>query len=100
MAKVNCWEFKKCGREPGGSRVDELGACPAAQQSPLDSVHAGRNAGRTCWVVAGTLCGSKIQGSFAAKYDTCKNCDFYQLVQKDEYPEFKLAGSLLALLRR
>lgn len=23
----NCWEFKKCGRETGGSKVKELGVC-------------------------------------------------------------------------
>jgi len=33
--KVNCWEFKKCEREPGGNRVDEEGECPA----PMDTGH-------------------------------------------------------------
>lgn len=27
--KLNCWEFKKCGREPGGLKARERGACPA-----------------------------------------------------------------------
>jgi len=27
--KLNCWEFKKCGRQPGGPKVAELGVCPA-----------------------------------------------------------------------
>jgi len=29
MKKYNCWEFKKCGREPGGEKADRLGICPA-----------------------------------------------------------------------
>jgi hypothetical protein len=27
--KVNCWEFKKCGRESQGPNAAELGVCPA-----------------------------------------------------------------------
>jgi hypothetical protein len=29
MESTNWWEFKKCGREVGGSKVKELGFCPA-----------------------------------------------------------------------
>lgn len=32
MSRTNCWEYFKCGREPGGSKVDELGVCPAATE--------------------------------------------------------------------
>jgi hypothetical protein len=28
--KQNCWEYMKCGREPGGEKVAELGICRAA----------------------------------------------------------------------
>ena len=44
MAKLNCWEFKKCGREAGGSKVGELGLCPAATTRAVDGVHDGKNA--------------------------------------------------------
>ncbi|MGE5174112.1 MAG: two-CW domain-containing protein, partial [Betaproteobacteria bacterium] len=30
MEKLNCWEHKKCGRQPGGHKVAELGVCPSA----------------------------------------------------------------------
>jgi len=33
MASVNCWEFKKCGREPNGLKAIELGICPASIES-------------------------------------------------------------------
>lgn len=91
---MNCWEFKKCGREPGGARVAELGVCPAGTDSRLNPVHGGRNGGRSCWVVAGTLCGGEVQGTFAAKFRNCKRCEFYGLVKKEEYPDFRLAATL------
>ena len=28
--KQNCWEYMKCGREPEGEKVAELGICRAA----------------------------------------------------------------------
>lgn len=82
--KQNCWEFKKCGREPGGRRVSELGVCPAAICSELDGVHGGRNAGRSCWVIAGSLCGGVIQGSYAQKLANCWKCDFMIAVKQEE----------------
>ncbi len=84
MKKKNCWEFKKCGRQPGGEHVLDLGICPAAIEKRLDGANDGLNAGRACWVIAGTLCGGKVQGSFAQKYGSCEKCDFYQAVKIEE----------------
>ncbi|MDA8169256.1 MAG: hypothetical protein M0Z59_06090 [Nitrospiraceae bacterium] len=98
-AKMNCWEFKNCGREPGGSNVADQGICPATSEEKLDGVHGGRNAGRTCWVVSGTLCGGAVQGTFAKKFTSCEQCDFYKSVKKDESSDFHLAITLLARLR-
>lgn len=64
---MNCWEFKKCGREKGGAHVDEHGVCPAYP-----------NGGTTCARVAGTLCHGTVQGSFAMKLSSCMKCDYYQ----------------------
>ena len=74
MAKQNCWEFKKCGRQPGGEKAPELGVCVAATDKTRNNVHGGVNGGRACWVIAGTLCGGKVQGSFAAKMGNCMAC--------------------------
>ena len=82
--KQNCWDFKKCGREVGGVKVRELGICPAATEKRLNGIHEGRNAGRCCWVVAGTLCDGEIQGIFADKKGTCIECDFYKKVRSEE----------------
>jgi hypothetical protein len=84
--KLNCWEFKKCGRQPGGHKAAELGICPVTTYQGLNGAHGGKNAGRACWVVAGSLCGGKIQGTFAQKLHNCWRCDFMNTVKKDEDP--------------
>lgn len=84
MAKQNCWEFHRCGRQPGGDKVGEMGVCPAALEKRLDGAHGGMNAGRSCWAVAGTLCGGRESGIFAAKYKDCLKCPFYQNVMEEE----------------
>lgn len=80
----NCWEFKKCGREPEGSRVAELGICPASTDRRADGLNEGRNGGRICWALTGTLCGGTVQGTFAQKLTNCMQCDFYKVVQADQ----------------
>jgi hypothetical protein len=82
--KQNCWEFKNCGRQPGGIKTEELGVCPAATTAKLDKANSGKNGGRCCWIIAGTLCGGKVQGMFAQKLQNCMICEFYKTVQKEE----------------
>ena len=82
--KLNCWEHKKCGRGPGGVNVQQLGVCPVTTANNLDTAHGGKNAGRACWVVAGSLCGGKVQGTYAEKLMNCWRCDFMNLVKQEE----------------
>ncbi len=86
MSKLNCWEFKKCGRQPGGPKVADLGVCPAAAFTAFDGVHGGKNAGRGCWAIAGSLCGGKIQGTYAQKLLNCWRCEFMNRVKQEEEP--------------
>ncbi|MBI4710565.1 MAG: hypothetical protein HY759_05645 [Nitrospirae bacterium] len=85
--KQNCWEFKKCGREPGGEKVKELGICPASTDATSEGLNEGKNGGRICWALAGTFCGGKVQGSFAQKQVSCMSCDFYKKVKDEEGTE-------------
>lgn len=80
----NCWEFKHCGREPGGTNVGDLGVCPAATEKRTNQVNRGKNGGRCCWIIAGTLCKGEKQATFAAKLEACMKCDFYQHVRNEE----------------
>lgn len=97
--KLNCWEVKKCGREPGGEH-QELGVCPSATMMKLDGTHGGKNAGRACWVIAGTMCGGETQGIFAKKYASCENCDFYKQVVREEGAQYKLSIFLLKQMKK
>lgn len=92
MKKQNCWEINKCGREPGGCNIDDLGICPASISKEFNGVNCGSNAGRFCWTVVGTLCTGKIQGTFAQKFKNCFDCDFFKQVRKDEADDFKLSA--------
>jgi hypothetical protein len=85
---TNCWEFKKCGRQPGGPKSEELGVCEASTDVSHDGVNYGVNAGRYCWKVTGTLCGGKVQGTFAQKVASCAKCKFYELVRDQEGADF------------
>jgi hypothetical protein len=81
---LNCWEFKKCGREPGGEKASELGICPATNDETFNLLNRGKNGGRICWAIAGTFCGGKVQGTFANKQKSCIVCDFFQHVRGEE----------------
>jgi hypothetical protein len=82
--KKNCWEHTNCERQPGGRRAQDLGICPVTTNQELAGVHGGQNAGRACWVVAGSLCGGKVQGAYAQKLHNCWKCDFMNAVKKEE----------------
>jgi len=85
--KINCWEFLRCGRELGGINAYELGVCPVSTYVWFDGLHGGRNAGRTCWVIGGTMCHGNIQKSFDEKFRGCGKCDFYLSVREAEGKE-------------
>lgn len=98
--KSNCWEYKKCGREPGGKNASELGVCPASSEGRVNGVHGGTNGGRCCWAVSGTLCGGMVQGTFSKKLVTCMSCEFYKDVFRDEKssPNYKNPSEVLRIL--
>ncbi|MGK5093414.1 hypothetical protein WDW89_15565 [Deltaproteobacteria bacterium TL4] len=83
-SKKNCWEANQCGRESGGSNVEELGICVATTETRLNQINSGKNAGRSCWAIAGTLCGGSVHGTFAEKIGSCVRCSFYQRVFDEE----------------
>ena len=98
MEKLNCWEYKKCGRQINGEKAKELGICSASTQKNTEKVNKGRFGGRCCWAIAGTLCGGTVQGSFAAKVGNCKKCDFYKLVHQEEGEEIMSPSQIIALI--
>jgi len=79
----NCWEFKKCGRETGGSKVPDLGVCPASTFVKADGFCGGKNGGRACAYIAGTFCAGTIQGTYKDKEKNCGQCEFYRLLKSE-----------------
>jgi hypothetical protein len=88
-----------CGRERGGKKAKELGVCPAARDERLNRIHGGKNAGRACWVIAGTFCEGNIQGTFAQKYRDCAECPFYKQVRMEEGSAYQTSLVLLKKLK-
>jgi hypothetical protein len=99
LLKKNCWEAMGCGREPGGKNVKKLGTCPAATDERLNELHGGKNAGRACWVLAGTFCEGKVQGTFAQKYQNCTQCEFFREVKIEEGSDYKTSLTILKKLK-
>lgn len=82
--KLNCWEFMKCGRQPGGAHVGDLGVCPVTVDAEHDNTNNGLNAGRFCWRVAGSYCDGEVQGTWAQKILNCASCAFFKKVVEEE----------------
>lgn len=96
--KQNCWEVKQCGRQPGGTKAEELGICPATIETRADGINGGTNGGRACWAIQKTLCGDRVQGGLAEKLSVCLKCDFYAIVRREEAVNFATSREILTRL--
>jgi hypothetical protein len=95
MKKLNCWDVMKCGREPGGARVEESGTCPASMETSLDGVNGGIAGGRACWGVPNTDCG----GTVREKIPECLDCSFFLRVMDEEGSDFAVLGAITRRLK-
>jgi len=82
IRKLNCWEFKNCGREPGGLLTDQLGECPVARALRFDGLNGGIAAGRACWMMTGDKL--PCQAGTGGRPVPCHACDFYRRVLFEE----------------
>ncbi len=80
--RLNCWEFKNCGREKGGLMVATLGECPVASAMHCDGLNNGMAAGRSCWTVNGT--GHRFNRVEKVTVNSCHVCEFYKRVVNEE----------------
>lgn len=104
MAKrrTNCWEFHRCGLEPGGEHAQQNGVCPAALTGPHAGMNGGFARGRCCWLVPGTLCPSlrQVPDRLASRLRHCLKCEFLQMVDGEEGRAFVLLPPIGAELDR
>ena len=78
----------QCKRQPGGEKALVHGVCPAAIDTTNSGVNGGKNAGRYCWRIVGTVCGGRVQGDTARKIGSCMVCAFLKLVIQEEGRDF------------
>jgi adenylate cyclase len=64
-------------------------------ETRLHGINHGTNAGRACWIVAGTYCKGQVQGTFAQKHGNCRQCDFYRQVREEDPQSFELTETLM-----
>ena len=96
--KLNCWEFKNCGREPGGALADQLGVCPTALELRRDGDNGGIAAGRVCWTVP--LEKHSGQSLKCCSDKACLTCVFYKRVQFEEQPDKERRRRLTIIAKR
>jgi len=87
--KLNCWEVMACGRGPGGDGSGKE-ICPTALEAAADGLNGGKNGGRICWAIAGTLCLGHHQPSVPRKRSLCRLCPFFRRVKEEEGAQFRL----------
>ena len=97
---LNCWEFKDCGREPGGRHVAEQGVCPAARFTAADGYLGGVNGGRACAFITGTFCEEVLQGTYRDKSKDCWDCPFFHRLRAEHGADFSLPAFALFLAER
>lgn len=92
-AKLNCWEYFKCGRELSRLGLSGEVYCTASMVSSLNGKNGGENGGRYCWQVMGTFCtiqqADETRGSMVFKELHCRSCEFRKLVEAQEGPDFE-----------
>jgi hypothetical protein len=80
--KINCWQFKNCGREPGGVMANIHGICPVTTAMRFDGLNGGQKGGRVCWKVkAHSLANARQMCCFGIN---CHTCDFHRRVTFEE----------------
>jgi hypothetical protein len=97
---MNCWEFKKCGREPGGRWAIEKGVCPAAEFRAAHGYLGGKNGGCACAFITGTFCEELLQGTYRDKSKDCWDCEFYRMLRREHGAAFSMPAFVLHLFKR
>ena len=82
--RLNCCNFKRCGREPGGRNISIFGVCSAPVAIGFDGMNNGRNGGRSCWIIRESACEQVMRKCCVQEIRECRQCDFYCFVNESE----------------
>jgi len=98
MRRLNCWEYQGCGFGPNGDAAGNS-MCPSASAMSLDGHNGGKNGGRSCWVISGTLCDGSPSPDYENKLHICKKCAFHHRVAVEEGINYVDSETLLSKYR-
>jgi hypothetical protein len=87
--KLNYWEYWECGRETNGKNASNFGVCPSVVEDNWHDTNNGKNDGRYCWKIAGTMCVGTVKGLIARQINSCSQCPIFKTVLKEEGKSFK-----------
>jgi hypothetical protein len=92
IQKLNCWEFKKCGRQKGGLMVTVLGECQVSKYMKFDGLNEGIGGGRACWMVSHSPVNQERPQRPCSR--RCYTCEFYRRVvfEQEEKTCFRFAS--------
>lgn len=71
-----------CQIRATGYLIHYPGVCHVSNKNKFCGTESGKNSGRYCWRVTGTLCSVKVQVTFAEKAKNCSKCEFYLNVKE------------------
>lgn len=86
---MNCWEFKKCGKNIDPEKVNPADSCPALSDVSSSGINGGSCGGRICWAVKGSFSDNKALDA-DDELESCINCEFFNLVKEEEGDSFTL----------
>ena len=82
--KINCWEFQKCGREPGGKNIDKYGVCFVPVSIEYNGINDAKNEGRFCWSLRESACENIMRKCRVNEIKECRRCTFYIFIQESD----------------
>ncbi|MCU0799764.1 MAG: hypothetical protein MUC62_08860 [Candidatus Thermoplasmatota archaeon] len=85
---TNCWEYRRCGREPGGLNTLSQGVCPTHSFNDLDGKNGGQGGGRCCWRVPEPKGVGPALPHWSDMDRNCLGCDFFKRVSKEQGASF------------
>lgn len=79
----------RCGRGSSRNNIIESRICNAAIDYKSDGINEGKNGGRICWAIVGTLCNNHSRELICGirkwrSTQSCLSCSFFKKVKKEQ----------------
>jgi len=71
-------------KHSGNNGKKKCSECPVPSNANYNGINGGKNGGRVCWIILGTLCNENQQLVGTRQLEGCADCDFYRAVKEEE----------------